>query len=72
MRNGAALIREGTVISKVYKSLLPSYDVFDESRYFQPAEAIKGCSFLGKRLGITICEDIWNDKDYGLPKIRYI
>jgi len=62
--NGAALMRDGNIISRVYKSLLPSYDVFDESRYFQPGEAIKGCSYLGKRLGITICEDVWNDKDF--------
>jgi len=62
--NGAALISDGAIISRVYKSLLPSYDVFDESRYFQPGGAIKGLSYRGKRLGVTICEDIWNDKDF--------
>jgi NAD+ synthetase len=62
--NGAALIGEGKILSRVYKTLLPSYDVFDENRYFQPGNFNKVCSYLGKRLGITICEDIWNDKDF--------
>ena len=62
--NGAALISEGKVISRVYKTLLPSYDVFDENRYFQPGTSNIVNPLLGKRLGITICEDIWNDKDF--------
>lgn len=62
--NGAALISEGKIISRVYKTLLPSYDVFDENRYFQPGKSNQVYLFLGKRLGITICEDIWNDKDF--------
>jgi NAD+ synthetase len=44
--------------------LLPTYDVFDESRYFQPATAQNVFSFGGQRLGITVCEDIWNDKTF--------
>jgi NAD+ synthase (glutamine-hydrolysing) len=44
--------------------LLPTYDVFDESRYFQPAQSQSNFLFDGQQLGITICEDCWNDKDY--------
>jgi len=63
-RNAAALIFNGEIISKHYKSLLPFYDVFDETRYFEPAKEVIPVTFKGKRLGITICEDVWNDKDY--------
>ena len=62
--NAAALIYNGEIISRHYKCLLPFYDVFDENRYFEPAKEVKPVEFLGKKLGITICEDIWNDKDY--------
>ncbi|EKE04529.1 MAG: hypothetical protein ACD_20C00052G0004 [uncultured bacterium] len=62
--NAAALIHKGEIISKHYKSLLPFYDVFDETRYFEPGKEVNSVDFLGKKLGITICEDIWNDKDY--------
>ena len=44
--------------------LLPTYDVFDESRYFQPATSQSVFLFGGQKLGITICEDIWNDKTF--------
>jgi NAD+ synthase/NAD+ synthase (glutamine-hydrolysing) len=46
------------------KMLLPTYDVFDESRYFQPAHSQTAIDFSGARLGLTVCEDIWNDKSY--------
>ncbi len=46
------------------KSLLPSYDVFDETRYFEPATEVKVVEFNGLRIGLTICEDIWNDEDF--------
>jgi predicted amidohydrolase len=62
--NGAALLNEGKIISRVFKTLLPSYDVFDENRYFQPGKPNQVNHFSGKRLGITICEDIWNDKAF--------
>ncbi|OGI17357.1 MAG: NAD+ synthase [Candidatus Melainabacteria bacterium RIFOXYA2_FULL_32_9] len=62
--NAAALIYKGEIISRHYKSLLPFYDVFDETRYFEPGKEINSVEFLGKKLGISICEDIWNDKDY--------
>lgn len=62
--NCAALIRDGKVVFKQRKMLLPTYDVFDESRYFQPAESQSTFPFDGQQLGITICEDCWNDKDF--------
>ena len=48
---------------QVYKRLLPTYDVFDESRYFEPGPDAVSYSYKGRRLGLTICEDAWNDKD---------
>ena len=46
------------------KSLIPNYDVFDEMRYYEPAKEIKVIKFKDEILGISICEDIWNDEDY--------
>jgi NAD+ synthase (glutamine-hydrolysing) len=62
--NCAALIADGKVLFEQQKMLLPTYDVFDESRYFQPAEEQKVFCFGGRRIGLTICEDIWNDKSF--------
>ena len=68
--NTAALLRDGKVAFEQSKMLLPTYDVFDESRYFQPAE--KQCTFAfgPEQLGITICEDAWNDVGFW-PKQLY-
>lgn len=63
LRNSAAFIQEGEVIYKQHKTLLPTYDVFDEHRYFTPADKSDIIEFNGFKLGITICEDIWNDYD---------
>ncbi len=60
--NKAALLSGGRVAFEQSKMLLPTYDVFDESRYFQPADRQFACEFGGEQLGITICEDAWNDK----------
>ncbi|HTA18743.1 MAG TPA: nitrilase-related carbon-nitrogen hydrolase, partial [Polyangia bacterium] len=68
--NSAALIEGGRVVSVTRKSLLPTYDVFDEWRYFDPATAVSVVPFRGRRLGVTICEDIWNDGDFW-PKRLY-
>src|SRR5947199_574565 len=68
-RNAAALLERGKPIRKTYKSLLPTYDVFDEDRYFQRAERIEPFDFRGKKIGVTVCEDIWTD-DY-LPRPLY-
>jgi NAD+ synthase (glutamine-hydrolysing) len=62
--NKAALICEGRVIFEQSKMLLPTYDVFDESRYFRPADRQYVYGLAHEQLGVTICEDIWNDKNY--------
>lgn len=62
--NAALLFFEGKLLAQQAKSLLPNYDVFDEVRYFRPASERKVVPFRGERLGLTVCEDIWNDKDY--------
>jgi NAD+ synthase (glutamine-hydrolysing) len=68
--NKAALVRDGAVIFEQSKMLLPTYDVFDESRYFQPAECQSTFAFGAEVLGITICEDAWNDIGFW-PKQLY-
>ena len=62
-RNAAAWLEAGAVKSKFFKTLLPTYDVFDERRYFEPGECCVPYVWNGKRIGITICEDIWTE-DY--------
>ena len=64
LRNSAAVLHNGKVIWRTHKSLLPTYDVFDEDRYFEPARKIEPFVFNGRKIGITICEDIWNDEDF--------
>ena len=61
--NTALLIYRGEIILTQHKSLLPTYDVFDESRHFEPASEIHVVSFRGERLGVSICEDFWNDPE---------
>ncbi len=62
--NKAALLCGGRVVFEQSKMLLPTYDVFDESRYFQPADKQVVYSFHDEKLGITICEDVWNDPNF--------
>ena len=62
--NSAALLRRGGVLSTHHKTLLPTYDVFDEDRYFEPASCVDVVAFGGQTLGISICEDIWNDPEF--------
>jgi NAD+ synthase (glutamine-hydrolysing) len=57
--NAASLIADGKVLATVHKLLLPNYDVFDERRYFRPADRIAPVMFRGLRLGLHICEDAW-------------
>jgi NAD+ synthase (glutamine-hydrolysing) len=64
LRNSAAVLQNGKIIWRTNKSLLPTYDVFDEDRYFEPAKTVEPFEFDGRKLGITICEDIWNDEDF--------
>src|SRR2546425_7850458 len=67
--NNAALIADGRVVFEQSKMLQPTYDVFDESRYFQPAKSQHVFPFGGENLGITICEDIWNDKNFWAKRL---
>lgn len=66
LRNALAVLQDGQLVAEVHKSLLPTYDVFDEHRYFEPADHAKPIDLRigGRRLriGMTICEDLWNDK----------
>ena len=62
--NGAALIREGQVEARGGKKLLPSYDVYDETRYFEPSRESLIFELGGKKWGVSICEDIWNSADF--------
>jgi NAD+ synthase (glutamine-hydrolysing) len=62
--NAAALLRGGRVEQRFRKALLPTYDVFDEDRYFEPYHGAQLLDIAGTRVGISICEDIWNDRDF--------
>ena len=64
IHNSAVLCYKGKVQFIQPKSLIPNYDVFDEMRYFEPAKNIFIHEFKAEKLGISICEDIWNDADY--------
>jgi NAD+ synthetase len=68
--DAAAFIKDGKIVLDYTKILLPFYDVFDESRYFEPGESIQLQPLNGFKLGITICEDVWNDKHFW-KKQRY-
>jgi NAD+ synthetase len=68
-RNAAALLERRKPIRKAYKSLLPTYDVFDEERYFQPADCVEPFDVQGRKIGVTICEDIWTE--HYLPRPLY-
>lgn len=60
LANAASLFRDGAVLASAWKILLPTYDVFDELRYFTPGEIPVVHALDGLRIGLTICEDIWN------------
>lgn len=62
--NSAAMLRHGRIEFVQSKMLLPFYDVFDEQRYFAPADRQHLCHFGGERVAVTICEDAWNDKSF--------
>jgi NAD+ synthetase len=68
-RNAAALLQHGAPVQKFFKSLLPSYDVFDEDRYFEPAQSVAPVVVAGRKIGITLCEDIWTERY--LPRRLY-
>jgi NAD+ synthase (glutamine-hydrolysing) len=60
--NACAILQQGQPIRKVFKTRLPTYDVFDEARYFEPASHQETFELAGRRVGITICEDIWTEE----------
>lgn len=64
LHNSCALIDEGRLVTVADKCLLPTYDVFDEDRYFEESRSPAQAEFKGVKLGLTICEDCWNDKDF--------
>ena len=68
--NSVALLQHGKVAATRAKTLLPTYDVFDEDRYFEPAGENPVVEFAGQKIALTICEDIWNDEDFW-PVRRY-
>ncbi|MDK9699929.1 MAG: NAD+ synthase [bacterium] len=63
--NSAVLIENGKILLEQHKQLLPTYDVFDERRYFDPGTTGHVIAFHNQTLGISICEDGWNDPDFG-------
>ena len=58
--NSAYFLYEGTIKAVQHKTLLPTYDIFDEYRYFEPASRFETVEFKGKRIALTVCEDLWN------------
>ena len=60
-RNGAAFLVDGEIRDRIFKTLLPTYDIFDERRYFEPSEQCQPVEWKGRRIGITICEDVWTE-----------
>ena len=69
--NAAVLAAEGQILATRAKALLPTYDVFDEARYFAPADEIQVIDFRGERLGVHVCEDAWTDPSVGPPAKLY-
>jgi NAD+ synthase (glutamine-hydrolysing) len=67
--NAVFLLHEKQIKSEIHKTLLPNYDVFDEYRYFEPAFSWQVMEFMGKKLAVTICEDVWNMGDNPLYRI---
>lgn len=66
LHNAAYFIADGKIRSVHHKALLPNYDVFDEFRYFEPGNSFKCIEFKGKKIALTICEDLWNLDDSAL------
>lgn len=68
--NAVAVLQDGNKTDKIIKCLLPTYDVFDEARYFQPSKEVKPIMLSGLSVGVTICEDVWSE-DF-LPSNLYV
>ncbi len=69
--NAAVLLRGGRLAATAVKGLLPTYDVFDEGRTFEPGDEPLLVRLAGERVGLTICEDLWNDKDFWRTRRLY-
>jgi NAD+ synthase (glutamine-hydrolysing) len=63
--NSAFFMQDGKVMAVINKTLLPTYDVFDENRYFEPGSTFQTIELKGERIAITICEDIWDEQPFG-------
>jgi NAD+ synthetase len=63
LRNAVALCVGRRVVDRYHKCLLPTYDVFDEARYFEPGGPARSLPFRGVRIGVSVCEDVWADPD---------
>ncbi len=61
--NAAVHFEDGEILHTAYKRLLPTYDIFDERRYFEPGSDFSVYEYKGRRIGLTVCEDVWNDTD---------
>jgi len=70
LNNSAYIIKNGEILFTYHKSLLPTYDVFDEARYFQSDNKFNIFKYKGEKIGITICEDAWNDPSL-FPDVHY-
>jgi len=68
--NSAAFLSEGKIQTIIHKTLLPNYDIFDEYRYFEPNNVFNVVEYKGKKIAITICEDLWNVQDNPLYTIN--
>ena len=66
--NSALFIADGKVTAKISKALLPTYDVFDEYRWFEPADTFTTVSYKGVNMAITICEDLWDEQPFSHSK----
>ena len=70
LHNSAAIIHDGNIVGFQDKCLLPTYDIFDERRYFEPGQKMRIWNIEGKKIGVTICEDIWQHAGY-IDETRY-
>jgi len=68
--NSAVLFEGGKILHRAHKRLLPTYDVFDETRYFEPGSECTSFPYRDHRIGLAVCEDIWNDREFFM-KPRY-
>lgn len=62
--NSALFLYQSKVVSVTNKTLLPTYDIFDEARYFEPNSEFSCIKFKGKKIALTICEDLWDETEY--------